>query len=67
VMTAAISVNTIAAPLGFLAAGQILEHWGVNAVFAGVAAGISLAAVGFSAVVLRFAGDDLPVSPGLAA
>jgi MFS family permease len=38
VMTAVITVNTVAAPLGFIAAGQVLERWGVNPVFAGVAA-----------------------------
>jgi MFS family permease len=62
VLTAAISVNTIAAPLGFLAAGQVLERWGVNPVFAGVAAGVSIAALGFSAVVLRYAGEGLSVT-----
>ena len=33
VMTAVISINTLAAPLGFLAAGQVLERWGVAALF----------------------------------
>jgi hypothetical protein len=36
VMAAVISINTVAAPLGFLAAGQVLEHWGVVPLFAGV-------------------------------
>ena len=30
VMTAILSINTLAAPLGFLLAGQILERWGVD-------------------------------------
>jgi predicted MFS family arabinose efflux permease len=29
VMTAVISINTLAAPLGFLVAGQVLDRWGV--------------------------------------
>ena len=32
-------VNTLAAPLGFLVAGQVLEHWGVVPLFTAVVAG----------------------------
>jgi hypothetical protein len=42
VMTAVISVSTLAGPLGFLVAGQVLEHWGVVPLFTAVAAGITL-------------------------
>jgi MFS family permease len=65
VMTAVITVNTVAAPLGFIAAGQVLERWGVNPVFAGVAAGITIAGVAFAGVVLRFGGDEpVPLAAG---
>jgi hypothetical protein len=64
-MTAVITVNTVAAPLGFIAAGQILERWGVNPVFAGVAVGITVAGVAFAGVVLRFGGDEpVPLAAG---
>jgi MFS family permease len=64
VMTAVITVNTVASPLGFLAAGWVLEHWGVNPVFAGVAAGISIAGVAFAGVVLRYA-EPVPLPAGV--
>jgi len=59
VMTAVISINTLAAPLGFLAAGQILEHQGVATLFAFVAIGMTIAALSFAAIALRFRELDL--------
>jgi MFS family permease len=53
VMTAVISVNTIAAPLGFLLAGQVLENWGVVPLFTTVVLGITLMAIVFAAIVWR--------------
>jgi predicted MFS family arabinose efflux permease len=53
VMAAVISINTVAAPLGFLAAGQVLEHWGVVPLFAGVVLGVTWMALVFAAIVLR--------------
>lgn len=53
VMTAVIAANTLAAPGGFLVAGQVLERWGVVPVFAGVAGGMTIAGVAFATVVLR--------------
>jgi predicted MFS family arabinose efflux permease len=53
VMTALISANTIAAPLGFLAAGQVLEHWGVVPLFTAVVAGITWLAIVFAAFAWR--------------
>lgn len=53
VITAVISVNTVAAPLGFLVAGQVLEHWGVVPLFTAVVLGMSWIAVVFAAIVLR--------------
>jgi predicted MFS family arabinose efflux permease len=60
VITAVIAVNTLAAPGGFLVAGQVLERWGVVPVFAGVAGGMSLAALAFAAIVLRAGGEPAP-------
>jgi predicted MFS family arabinose efflux permease len=62
VMTAVISINTLAAPLGFLAAGQVLERWGVATLFTLVAIGMTLAALSFSAIALRF--RELDLAPG---
>jgi predicted MFS family arabinose efflux permease len=62
VMTAVVSINTLAAPLGFLVAGQILEHQGVATLFAFVAIGMTLAAVSFAAIALRF--RELDLAPG---
>jgi MFS family permease len=62
VMTAVIAVNTLAAPLGFLLAGQILERWGVEPIFFGVAAGVSLLSLLFASIAIRHR-DDVPVVP----
>ena len=53
VMTAVISMNTLAAPLGFLIAGQVLEHWGVVPLFTAVVSGLTGMAIVFAAIVLR--------------
>jgi MFS family permease len=53
VMTAIISASTIAAPLGFLIAGQVLERWGVVPLFTAVVAGITWMAIVFAAIVWR--------------
>ncbi len=58
VMTAVITANTLAAPLGFLVAGQVLEHWGVVPLFTGVVAGITWMAIVFAAIVLRYREPD---------
>ena len=54
VMTALISASALAAPLGFIAAGQMLERWGVVPLFAAVAFGITWMALVFAAIVLRY-------------
>ena len=54
VLTALISASALAAPLGFIAAGQVLEHWGVVPLFAAVAFGITWMALVFAAIVLRY-------------
>jgi len=53
VMTAVISVNTLAAPLGFLIAGQVLEQWGVVPLFTAVVGGMTAMAIVFASIVLR--------------
>jgi predicted MFS family arabinose efflux permease len=62
VMTAIISLHTVAAPLGFIVAGQILERWGVDPVFFGVAAGVTLLSLAFATIALRHS-DDVAVVP----
>ena len=53
VITAVILVNTLAAPLGFLVAGPVLEHWGVVPLFTAVVAGMTSMAIVFASIVLR--------------
>jgi predicted MFS family arabinose efflux permease len=65
VMTAVISVNTIAAPAGFLVAGQVLEHWGVVPLFTAVVLGITWMAIVFAAITWRHA-DATTGAPELA-
>jgi predicted MFS family arabinose efflux permease len=60
VITAVISVNTFAAPLGFLVAGQVLEHWGLVPLFAATVAGVTWIAIVYAAIVLRHRDADLP-------
>lgn len=55
-MTALMSLATLAAPLGFLVAGQLLEPWGVSRVFAAIAFGMTATALVFAAIALRHAG-----------
>jgi predicted MFS family arabinose efflux permease len=53
VMAAIISLHTVAAPLGFLLAGQVLERWGVDPVFFGVAAVVTMLSLVFASITLR--------------
>jgi predicted MFS family arabinose efflux permease len=52
-MTAIIALNTIAAPLGFLLAGQVIDEVGTSVVFYTVAAGFTAASLVFVAIVVR--------------
>ena len=61
VMTAVISVNTLAAPLGFIVAGQVLENWGVVPLFTAVVLGITGTAIVFAAITWRHS-DGEPVT-----
>jgi MFS family permease len=53
VMTALISANTLAAPLGYLVSGQVLERWGVVPLFAVVVLGITWMAIVFAGIAWR--------------
>ena len=59
-MTALITVSTLTAPLGFLAAGQLLEPWGVLHVFGAVAVGMTATALVFAAIAFRRGTELLP-------
>jgi MFS family permease len=59
-MTALISISTLATPLGVLVAGQLLEPWGVSRVFAAVAVGMTLTAVVFASIALRHRDEPVP-------
>jgi predicted MFS family arabinose efflux permease len=63
VMTAVIAVNTVAAPLGFLVAGQVLEHWGLVPLFTGVVVGMTIVGLSFSGIVRRHSGDAAVTEP----
>ena len=63
VMTALISANTLASPLGFLLAGQALERWGVVPLFTAVVAGITWLAILFAAFAWRQGEVELAVEP----
>jgi predicted MFS family arabinose efflux permease len=60
-ITAVISINTLAAPLGFLVAGQVLEHWGVAPLFAATVAGVTIMAIVYAAIVLRHRDEDVAI------
>ena len=58
VMTAAISASTLAAPVGFLVAGQVLERWGIVPLFTAVVLGITWMAIVFASVTWRHSGGQ---------
>jgi predicted MFS family arabinose efflux permease len=63
VMTAVISANTLAAPLGFLVAGQVLERWGVVSLFTAVVLGVTWIAIVFAAIAWRHHDGELVPEP----
>ncbi len=58
VITAVITINTLAMPLGFLVAGQVLEHWGVAPLFLATVGGVTTMALIYSGIALRFRDVD---------
>ena len=67
VMTALISVSTLAAPLGFLAAGRLLGEWAPTRVFGAAAIGMTATALVFAAIALRHREEPAPDAAALAA
>jgi MFS family permease len=63
VMTALIAVSTLSAPLGYLAAGQLLGAWEPTQVFAAAAAGMTATALVFAAIAQRYRDDPAPEAP----
>jgi predicted MFS family arabinose efflux permease len=66
VMTALISVSTLAVPLGFLAAGQLLGEWEPTRVFAAAAAGMTATALVFAGIALRHRDEETPEAAAVA-
>ena len=65
VMTAVMTVATMAGPFGFIAAGYLLQHVAIGSFFIGLPALLTLGSLAFAAVLLRQRGDaagDLAVA-----
>jgi MFS family permease len=65
-MTALLTIAMLAGPVGLVAAGPLLEAWGTRPVFAIIAAGMTVFALYFASVALRFGPRDVPEAPVLA-
>jgi predicted MFS family arabinose efflux permease len=52
-LTAVVAINSLAAPLGYVAAGQLLERWGVATLFACLVLGVTAVALLFTVIVAR--------------
>jgi len=63
VITAVISINTLAAPLGFVAAGLVIERWGIVPLFTAVVVGATAMAGAYGAIVLRHRDAEAVVEP----
>ena len=64
-MTAVLTVAMLAGPIGFAAAGPLLEELGTHAVFAIVATGMTTFALYFASVALRFGPRDVSEAPAV--
>jgi len=67
VMTAVMTIATMAGPFGFLAAGYALQHVAVGSFFIGLPALLTIGSLGFAGVLLRHQSDepvDLAVASG---
>jgi hypothetical protein len=60
-------VSTLSAPLGFLAAGQLLGEWEPTQVFAAAAAGMTATALVFATIALRHREDASLEAPAVPA
>jgi MFS family permease len=52
-------LNTLAAPLGFLVAGQVLDRWGVAPLFTAVVLGMTWMVIVCASIVLRHRDADV--------
>jgi predicted MFS family arabinose efflux permease len=66
VMTAIITLATIAGPLGLLAAGALLEHQGLSVTFGIIAGGVTFVCVLFVALLSRFRRRELQAATAVA-
>ena len=66
-MTAVLTIAMLAGPVGLAAAGPLLEALGTRPVFAIIAAGMTVFALYFASVALRFGPRDVPETPAMAA
>jgi hypothetical protein len=64
-MTALISVSTLSVPLGFLAAGQLLDSWEPTRVFGAAAVGMTGTALVFATIALRHREEAVPDAPAV--
>ena len=66
-MTAVLTIAMLAGPIGLVAAGPLLEAYGTRTVFVIIAAGMTVFALYFASVALRFGPRDVPEAPAPAA
>jgi MFS family permease len=66
-MTAVLTIAMLAGPIGLAAAGPLLEAFGTRPVFVIIAAGMTVFALYFASVALRFGPREVPEAPPLAA
>jgi MFS family permease len=59
-MTAVLTIAMLAGPIGLIAAGPLLEAYGTRTVFVIIAAGMTVFALYFASVALRFGPRDVP-------
>ena len=59
-MTAVLTIAMLAGPIGLVAAGPLLEAYGTRTVFVIIAAGLTVFALYFASVALRFGPRDVP-------
>jgi hypothetical protein len=62
-MTAVLTVAMLAGPVGLAAAGPLLQALGTRPVFAIIATGMTVFALYFASVALRFGPRDAPETP----
>jgi MFS family permease len=67
VMTAVLTIAMLAGPIGLVAAGPLLEAFGTSTVFVIIAAGMTVFALYFASVALRFGPRDVTEAPAVPA